>query len=109
MHYLKLENGGYKATGEFVQQLYNHMTQGNPKCKYAIGEFYYCNWPLLFTKQGNRKVFLDTKWGHPYEQTWMSYVFQEQRKKNIKAGCLLLSPIAHNRVYFYKAQDRRES
>jgi hypothetical protein len=76
---------------------------------YAIGEFYYCNWPLLFTKQGNRKVFLDTKWGHPYEQTWMSYVFQEQRKKNIKAGCLLLSPIAHNRVYFYKAQDRRES
>jgi len=76
---------------------------------YAVGEFYYCNWPLLFTKQGNRKIFLDTKWAHPYEQTWMSHVFQEQRKKNIKAGCLLLSPIAHNRVYFYKAQDRRES
>jgi hypothetical protein len=76
---------------------------------YAVGEFYYCNWPLIFTKQGNRKVFLDTKWAHPYEQTWMSYVFQEQRKKNIKAGCLLLSPIAHNRVYFYKAQDRREN
>jgi hypothetical protein len=76
---------------------------------YAVGEFYYCNWPLIFTKQGNRKVFLDTTWGHPYEQTWMSYVFQEQRKNKIKAGCLLLSPIAHNRVYFYKAQDRRES
>lgn len=76
---------------------------------YAVGEFYYCNWPLIFTKQGNRKVFLDTKWAHPYEQTWMSHVFQEQRKKNIKAGCLLLSPIAHNRVYFYKAQDRREN
>lgn len=76
---------------------------------YAVGEFYYCNWPLIFSKQGNRKVFLDTKWGHPYEQTWMSYVFQEQRKKNIKAGCLLFSPIAHNRVYFYKAQDRREN
>ena len=76
---------------------------------YAVGEFYYCNWPLIFNKQGNRKVFLETKWGHPYEQTWMSYVYQEQRKKNIKAGCLLFSPIAHNRVYFYKAQDRRES
>jgi hypothetical protein len=76
---------------------------------YAVGEFYYCNWPLVFTKQGNRKVFLETKWSYPYEQTWMSYVFQEQRKKNIKAGCLLLSPIAHNRVYFYKAQDRREN
>jgi hypothetical protein len=34
----KLENGGYKATGDFVQELYNHMTQGNPKCKYAIGD-----------------------------------------------------------------------
>ena len=76
---------------------------------YALGEFYYCNWPLIFTKQGNRKVFLNTKWAHPYEQTWMSHVFQEQRKKNIKAACLLVSPIAHNRVYFYKAQDRRES
>jgi len=48
---------------------------------YAIGEFYYCNWPLIFTKQGNRKVFLDTKWARPYEQTWMSHVFQEQRNK----------------------------
>lgn len=76
---------------------------------YAIGEFYYCNWPLIFTKNGNRKVFLNTKWARPYEQTWMSHVFQEQCKKNIKAGCLLVSPIAHNRVYFYKAQDRRES
>jgi hypothetical protein len=34
----KLENGGYKATGDFVKELYNHMTQGNPKCKYAIGD-----------------------------------------------------------------------
>ena len=76
---------------------------------YAVGDFYYCNWPLIFTKHGNRKVFLDTKWARPYEQTWMSHVFQEQRKKNIKAACLLVSPIAHNRVYFYKAQDRRES
>lgn len=76
---------------------------------YAVGEFYYCNWPLIFTKQGNKKVFLATKWSKPFEQTWMSYVFQEQRRKNIKAGCLLLSPIAHNRVYFYKAAERRES
>lgn len=85
---------------------YINSLEGIP---YAVGEFYYCNWPLIFTKQGNSKVFLNTKWTYPYEQTWMSYVFQEQRKKNIKAGCLLLSPIAHNRVYFYKAQDRREN
>jgi hypothetical protein len=76
---------------------------------YALGQFYYCNWPILFTKQGNRKVFLETTWARPYEQTWMSYVYQEQHKGAIKAGCLLASPIAHNRVYFYKAQDRKES
>jgi hypothetical protein len=76
---------------------------------YALGEFYYCNWPIIFSKDGNKKVFLDTKWGSPFEQTWMSFVFQEQRKKNIKSGCLLLSPIAHNRVYFYKACDRKEN
>jgi hypothetical protein len=38
MNIEKSENGGYKATGDFVQELYNHMTQGNPKCKYAIGD-----------------------------------------------------------------------
>lgn len=76
---------------------------------YSIGEFYYCNWPVLFTKNGNKKVFLTTTWARPYEQTWMSYVFQEQRKNNLKSGCLLISPIAHNRVHFYKASERKES
>lgn len=33
----KNENGGFKATGEFVQQLYTLMTEGNPNCKYNIG------------------------------------------------------------------------
>lgn len=85
---------------------YINSIEGIP---YAVGNYYYCNWPLIFSRKGNHKVFLDTKWIHPYEQTWMSYVFQEQCKKNIKSGCLLLSPIAHNRVYFYKAQERREN
>jgi hypothetical protein len=76
---------------------------------YSIGEFYYCNWPLIFTKEGNRKVFLTTKWARPYEQTWMSYVFQEQKKKTIKTGCLLISPVAHNRIHFYEANERKES
>lgn len=76
---------------------------------YCTGEFYYCNWPLIFTKEGNKKVFLTTKWARPYEQTWMSYVFQEQRKKSIKTGCLLISPISHNRTQFYEASERKES
>lgn len=76
---------------------------------YCEGDFYYCNWPIIFTKEGNRKIFLDTKWKHPYEQTWMSHCFQQQKKNIVKSGCLLLSPINHTRVFFYKAEVRREN
>lgn len=75
---------------------------------YAVGEFYYCNWPLLFSRSGNKKVFLDVKWGAPWEQTWMSYVFQEQKKGNIKAGVLLASPITHDRFMHYSGGDKGE-
>lgn len=76
---------------------------------YLEGEFHYCNWPLWFSREGNRKVFLDTKWAHPYEQTWMSHVFQMQKAGKIKAAALALSPIFHNRFDFYTAEDRKES
>lgn len=77
--------------------------------KYYEGEFYYCNWPLWFSRQGNRKVFLDTKWAHPHEQTWMSHVFQLQKKGEIKAAALALSPIFHHRFDFYDRDERKES
>jgi hypothetical protein len=76
---------------------------------YIEGEVHYCNWPLWFGRTGNQKVFLDTKWGHPYEQTWMSLVFQEQKKGNIKSAVLLLSPINHHRFEFYPGNQRKES
>jgi len=76
---------------------------------YSCGEYYYCNWPLIFTKEGNKKLFLDVTWQHPYEQTWMSQCFQLQKKNVIKSGVLLLSPINHTRKYFYKAEVRREN
>jgi hypothetical protein len=86
---------------------YCNIHRGLP---YAIGEFYYCNWPILFTQRGNKKVFLDVKWEHKYEQTWMSFVHMELIAKNeIKVGCLLASPINHNRVYHYKPGTRREN
>jgi hypothetical protein len=28
------------------------------------------------TKSGNRKMFIDTKFAHPFEGTWMSFMFQ---------------------------------
>jgi hypothetical protein len=76
---------------------------------YITGDVYYANWPMIVGKEGNRKMFLETTWAHPYEQTWMSHIFQETKKGNIKPGVLLASPINHNRFMHYKAEDRREN
>jgi hypothetical protein len=76
---------------------------------YISGEIYYANWPMIVSKEGNKKMFIDVKWEHPYEQTWMSYIFQETRKGNIKPAVLLASPIYHNRILHYKPEERREN
>lgn len=76
---------------------------------YIEGNVHYCNWPLWFNKSGNKKVFLNVKWDMPYEQTWMSHVFQEQMRGNIKSAVLLLSPINHHRFEFYPGTERKES
>jgi len=76
---------------------------------YASGEIYYANWPMICNKKGNKKMFLDTDWENPYEQTWMSYMFQETTKGNIKPAVLLASPINHNRIAHYTPQERREN
>jgi len=76
---------------------------------YATGEIYYCNWPQVVTKEGNKKMFLTTKWVHPYEQTWMSYIYQETLKNNIYPGILLATPTEHNRFEFYPKEERKES
>jgi hypothetical protein len=76
---------------------------------YIDGDVYYCNWPMIVSKEGNKKMFIDTKWAHPYEQTWMSHMFQETRKGNLKSAVLLASPINHNRIVYYEAHERREN
>ena len=76
---------------------------------YSTGEIYYCNWPQIVSKDGNRKMFLETTWGHPFEQTWMSYMFQETIKGNLKSGVLLLTPTEHDRFDFYDGSLRKES
>jgi hypothetical protein len=76
---------------------------------YITGEIYYANWPMIVNKAGNYKMFLETEWGHPYEQTWMSYMFQETMKGNIKPAVLLASPINHNRIMHYLPEKRREN
>jgi hypothetical protein len=76
---------------------------------YITGDIYYCNWPTIAGKKGNQKMFLDTVWAHPYEQTWMSYIFQETKKGNLKPAILLASPINHDRIAHYSPEERREN
>ena len=76
---------------------------------YASGEIFYCNWPQVVSREGNKKMFLNTKFEYPYEQTWMSFIYQETIKNNIKPGILLMTPTEHNRFGFYKAEERREN
>jgi hypothetical protein len=83
-------------------EVYNELS-------YISGDIYYANWPMIVNKTGNRKMFLDVKWDHPYEQTWMSYIFQETLKKNIKPAILLAAPVWHNRIIYYKPEERREN
>ena len=76
---------------------------------YASGEIYYCNWPQIVTKNGNYKMFLETKWAHPFEQTWMSYIYQKTKKGEINPGLLLMTPTEHNRFEHYEKGLRKES
>ena len=76
---------------------------------YGVGEVYYCNWPQVVTKYGNEKMFLTTKWDRPFEQTWMSYIYQETKKENIKPALLFATPTEHDRFEFYDGKLRKES
>ena len=76
---------------------------------YINGEIYYCNWPQIVSREGNRKMFLETKWTYIYEQTWMSHIYQETKKGNISGGLLLATPTEHNRFEHYSSELRKES
>jgi hypothetical protein len=90
-----------------------HLTFKNIKVyknlAYADGDVYYCNWPHFISKDGNKKIFLDTKWARPFEQTWMSHAFQLTKENKINSAVLLLSPIDHERFDHYSAEERKES
>lgn len=76
---------------------------------YITGEIYYANWPMIVNKKGNYKMFLETEWANPFEQTWMSYMFQETVRGHIKPAVLLAAPVWHNRIIYYKPEERREN
>lgn len=76
---------------------------------YINGEIYYSNWPMIVSKEGNQKMFLDVTWANPYEQTWMSYMYQQTKKGKLNPAVLLASPIWHDRIKHYGANERREN
>ena len=76
---------------------------------YALGEVYYCNWPQVITREGSKKMFLDTVWANPFEQTWMSHIFQLTREEKVKTGILLITPTEHDRFDHYPKEERREN
>jgi hypothetical protein len=76
---------------------------------YVSGEIYICNWPIVLSKEGNYKCYLETKFAHAFEQTSMSYCYQETIKGNIKPGLLLLTPTEHNRFEHYDGKLRKEN
>ena len=90
------------------KSVYTHVLshKGLP---YTIGEVYYCNWPQLVSRPGNKKMFLDVTWAHPFEQTWMSHMYQLVKKEELYPGLLLATPTEHNRFEHYSGDLRKES
>ncbi len=101
---IKINNDYDKAPSLNFKNIKSHR-----EVPYATGEIYYCNWPQVVSKEGNRKMFIETKWKHPYEQTWMSHIYQETLKGKIRTGLLLTTPTEHNRFEFYPGEERREN
>jgi len=75
---------------------------------YASGEIYICNWPILLTKEGSYKCYLETRFQSPFEQTIMSHNFQQTIQGKLNPGILLMTPTEHDRFEHYSAELRKE-
>lgn len=105
-HYSKLPTHGLDPNAPLTEFKNVKSHRGLP---YVTGNVYYSNWTHFLTKEGNRKMFQDTKWAHPFENTWMSFIYQETVKGNIKPGLLLLTPVEHDRFDHYARELRKEN
>lgn len=76
---------------------------------YATGEVFYCNWPQLVSRSGNRRMFLETQFEKPHESIWMAHLYECSRRGQLRSGVLLASPIEHRREHHYEADERLES
>tara|TARA_R110000851_G_scaffold145525_1_gene285043 strand:- start:165 stop:1811 length:1647 start_codon:yes stop_codon:yes gene_type:complete len=98
-----------KPDGSSVKSTAIKRTGSHRNLPYAVGEYHYCNWPVLFNKEGSKKLFLDEKYVHLYEQTWMSQAMTLIKQGKLNPGSLLATVINHDRVHHYAATTRREN
>ena len=75
---------------------------------YASGEIYLCNWPIVLSKEGSYKCYVETKYDSPFEQTIMSHNYQRTIKGELNPGILLITPTEHNRFEHYSSSLRKE-
>lgn len=76
---------------------------------YATGQVYYSNWPMIVSRDGNYKMFIENKFSHPFEQTWMSQMFQDTVEGKLNPAIILATPFVHERTEFYKDGQRKEN
>lgn len=104
-NYNQLPVQGQDPNSPCLEYKYIKSHEGIP---YATGEIYLSNWPIILSKEGNYKCYIETKFHYPYEQTLMSYCFKETVKGRINSGLLLMTPTEHDRFDFYASNLRKE-
>lgn len=75
---------------------------------YAVGNFFYCNWPIMFSQIGNKKMFILNKIGYTHEGAYMYRSLEKHFTNELKSGCLLASIITHDRRFDYEREKRKE-
>jgi hypothetical protein len=100
-----LKYGNYHKK-EFIKTKFNNMSFEDG-LGYIDGEVYFCNWPILFSKEGNKKCFLDNGNKLIFESTISKHIMDLTKKGKIKSAVLLLSPITHIRKHEYDKELRK--
>jgi hypothetical protein len=68
---------------------------------YLEGEIYFCNWPMIMSKEGNRKCLIGKVSEKKYEYQIADRIHKDICKGLIKSAVLLMSPINHTRMKKY--------
>ena len=99
--HIKKDNIGITGGRQFIAEHFNEQND--------LSTYYFFEDDMAFySKEGNYKCYIKTKFQNPYEQTLMSHCYQETSKGNINPSVLLLTPTEHNRFDFYSSDLRKE-